>query len=238
MLDRPNPIFNKPADQSVDTVQNKKPNKDITGSGTFEKMLFSSLTPIKQEDTTVNGIVDRIINQNIQAEASKPADPFNEILKVVFKHEGHRLVKNDGGRGASRFGILESTARQYGYKGDIKNISQAEVEGIYRKMWEKSGAASLPYPMSLVHFDTYVNSPGAAKKLLEKSGGDIDTYLQLREKRYRRLAELRPERYGKYLKGWTNRINSLRASVNEHRMIASVLNTPPNPAFKIESKNT
>ncbi|HAK89764.1 MAG TPA: hypothetical protein DHV16_03340 [Nitrospiraceae bacterium] len=237
MLERPNPIFNKPVDPSEDTAQNKKANKGIAGGETFDKMLFSSLAPIKPEETTVTGIVDRIINQNIQAEARKPADAFDGIIKVVFKHEGHRLVKNDGGKGASRFGILESTARQYGYKGDIKNISQAEVEGIYRKMWEKSGAASLPYPLSLVHFDTYVNSPGAAKKLLEKSGGDIDTYLQLREKRYRRLAELRPERYGKYLKGWTNRINSLRASVNEHRMIASVLNAPPNPAFKIESKD-
>ncbi len=238
MFERLNSIFNKPIEPSEDPAQNKKSNKGITGGETFHKMLLSSLGPVKPEDTTVTGIVNQIINQNIQAEAPKHEDAFDEIIKIVFKHEGHRYVKNDGARGASRFGILESTARQYGYKGDIKNISQAEVDGIYRKMWEKSGAASLPYPLSLVHFDTYVNSPGAAKKLLEKSGGDIDAYLQLREKRYKRLAELRPERYAKYLKGWTNRINSLRASVNEHRMIASVLNTAPNPAFKIESKDT
>ena len=80
-----------------------------------------------------------------------------------------------------------------------------------------------------------MNSPGAAKKLLEKSGGNIDTYLQLREKRYKRLAELRPERYGKYLKGWTNRINNLRATVNEHRMIAGVLNTASNTWSKSSS---
>lgn len=235
MFDRLNPIFNKPLDSPGDPAQNKKSSKGITGGETFDKMLFSSLAPIKQEDTTVTGIVNQIINQNVQAEARKPEDAFNEILKIVFKHEGHGLVKNDGGRGASRFGILESTARQYGYKGDIKNISHAEVEGIYKKMWEKSGAASLPYPLSLVHFDTYVNSPGAAKKLLEKSGGNIDTYLQLREKRYKRLAELRPERYGKYLKGWTNRINNLRATVNEHRMIAGVLNTASNTWSKSSS---
>ncbi|MBF0560364.1 MAG: hypothetical protein HQL08_16480, partial [Nitrospirae bacterium] len=82
-------------------------------------------------------------------------------------------------------------------------------------------SASLPYPLSLVHFDTYVNSPAAAVKLLKKSGGNTGAYLSMRAQRYTRLAELRPERYAKYLKGWMNRVADLRniASAN------SVLNS-------------
>src|SRR5208282_5197893 len=135
---------------------------------------------------------------------------FKEILAVVLKHEGSAYVHSDGGAEASKFGILQSTARGYGYQGNIRNITRAEAEAIYKQIWDKSGAASLPYPLSLVHFDTYVNSPAAAMKLLKNSAGNTDSYLAMRAYRYTRLAELRPARYGKYLKGWINRVADLR----------------------------
>ncbi len=138
---------------------------------------------------------------------------FHDIIKVVMKHEGTAYVRKDGGRESSKMGILQSTAREYGYKGDIRNLTKSQAEAIYQKMWERSGAAKLPYPLSVVHFDTYVNSPAAANKILKKSGGDIDTYLNMREDRFIRLASARPERYGKYLNGWMNRIESLRTVV-------------------------
>lgn len=141
---------------------------------------------------------------------------FNEGLKFVLEREGSRLVRNDGGRESSKFGILQSTAARYGYKGDINNIPRSEVERIYRKLWEQSGSASLPFPLSTVHFDTYVNSPAAAEKILVKSRGDTDLYLKMRENRYARLVEMRPEQYGKYLKGWKSRIQTLRTMVAQH----------------------
>jgi len=147
-----------------------------------------------------------------------PAGDFSNIMKVVLKHEGKAYVRRDG-RESSRMGILQSTAREYGYTGDIKNISQADAEAIYKKIWDKSGAANLPYPLSVVHFDTYVNSPSAARKILKQSGGDVDTYLNLRERRFVRLAETRPDRYHKYLKGWINRVNSLRTVVAQYEKI-------------------
>jgi len=140
---------------------------------------------------------------------------FNESLRTVLKHEGTRLVKEDGGKKeSSKYGILESTAKELGYKGNIRSLTMADVETIYRKIWDKSGAGSLPYPLSVVHFDTYVNSPSMAKKILRQSGGNADKYLGLRLERYNRLAKLRPERYGKYLNGWTNRIKSLKVIAN------------------------
>ena len=141
---------------------------------------------------------------------------FQKSFDFVLRKEGTRFVKEDGGRGSSRYGILQSTARAFGYKGDIRNITEAQVEGIYRKIWERSGAAALPYPLCVVHFDSYVNNPASAKRMLESSQGDIDTYLRMREQRYVRLAKARPELYAKYLNGWKNRVNSLRAVVNEH----------------------
>jgi lysozyme family protein len=61
-----------------------------------------------------------------------------------------------------------------------------------------------------------VNSPSAADKILTKSQGNTDVYLRLREQRYARLAEIKPEQYGKYLKGWNNRIKNLRTMVAQH----------------------
>jgi hypothetical protein len=38
----------------------------------------------------------------------------------------------------------------------------------------------------------------------------------MRENRFIRLASARPERYGKYLNGWMNRIESLRSVVTAY----------------------
>jgi lysozyme family protein len=146
---------------------------------------------------------------------------FQEGLKFVLEREGTKHVREDGGRESSRYGILQSTAREYGYRGNIKDLTKADAEAIYRKLWDKSGAASLPFPLSTVHFDTYVNSPSAAEKILAKSQGNTDVYLRLREQRYARLVEIRPEQFGKYLKGWNNRIRYLRTMVAQHMHGAS-----------------
>ena len=147
---------------------------------------------------------------------------FRECLNFVLKQEGAKHVADDGGKESSRYGILQSTAKSLGYNGDIKNISKQEVEAIYRKIWDKSGAKDLPLPMSLVHFDTYVNSPAMAKRLLKKSDGNIEVYLKSREQRYTRLAEARPETFNKYLKGWKNRIASLTNAVAEYRKLENI----------------
>jgi lysozyme family protein len=135
---------------------------------------------------------------------------FRNSLGIVMKHEGNAYVKNDAMRGPAMRGILQSTAREFGFTGDIRNLSQAQAEVIYKKIWDKSGAANLPYPLSTIHFDTYVNSPSAAKRILQQSGGNVNASLAMREERYTRLATLRPERFGVYHDGWMNRIGSLR----------------------------
>ena len=168
----------------------------------FRKNLFNPTIPVPTPNFTP---------PSFQPSGEQTGSDFKSIMKVVMKHEGTAYVRKDGGKGSSRMGILQSTAKQYGYNGDIKNITKTQAEAIYKKIWDKSGAANLPYPLSVIHFDTYVNSPAAARKVLKQSGGDIDAYLQMREQRYVTLASMRPQVYGKYLKGWINRVNDLRA---------------------------
>lgn len=151
-----------------------------------------------------------------EARASDEDAYFRKCLDFVLQREGSGYVKEDAGKGASRYGILQSTARAFGYRGNIKHITRDQVEAIYRKIWDRSGAGSLPYPMSVVHFDTYVNSPAAAMKILQRTGGDIDAYLDMREKRYVRLAVGKPQLYARYLKGWKNRVDCLRTVVAQH----------------------
>jgi lysozyme family protein len=185
------------------------------GNNSFEALLEASLSQVENQVSRLDK--DPAVQSLPAIPVSSPAlikegdnSRLKEILATVLKHEGSAYVHRDGGAESSKFGILQSTAREYGYKGNIRNITKADAEAIYKKIWDKSGAASLPYPLSLVHFDTYVNSPAAATKLLKKSEGNTDSYLAMRAHRYTRLAELRPAQYGKYLKGWINRVNDLR----------------------------
>lgn len=138
---------------------------------------------------------------------------FASSLRKVLDHEGIRYVSNDAGKGEGRYGILGSTAKQFGYGGSMQDISAEQAVAIYRKLWDKSGAASLSDPLAIAHFDTYVNSPSAAARFLKQSGGDASEYLELREVRYRRLATTKPARFSKYLKGWLNRLAALRQTV-------------------------
>lgn len=215
-------------DGSQQTEQIKLPksiSKFPDRAGSFKSILNESLNvteaakqePIKEISNKPLSVPYPVI-ERADTPPQDNASKFKEIFKVVIRHEGKGFVKEDGARGASKYGILETTARAYGYKGSIKNLTLTEAEAIYRKIWDKSGSAALSYPMSLVHFDSYVNSPNAAKKFLEKSDGDIDSYIKLREQRYKRLASARPQLYAKYLKGWMNRITGLKGIVTDYAL--------------------
>jgi lysozyme family protein len=149
----------------------------------------------------------------------------NDAIHFVLNQEGSGYVARDGGNESSRYGVLHATARRLGYEGSVKNISRQDAETLYNKIWQESGAESLPRPLAIVHFDTYVNSPAAAKKLLKSSGGDPDAYLDLRSQRYKRLADTKPDRYAKYVKGWKNRIQNLRSLIAENNHSSSAMAT-------------
>jgi lysozyme family protein len=150
---------------------------------------------------------------------SKPLNQ-NDMISFVMTQEGSKYVAKDGGKESSRYGILQTTAERFGYQDNVKNMSKQEAENIYKKMWQDSGAQNLKPDLALVHFDTYVNSPSAANKMLKACDGNVDDYISMRSNRYNRLSSLRPERYGKYLKGWMNRIENLRSAVAENNNLS------------------
>jgi lysozyme family protein len=147
--------------------------------------------------------------------------PMKDVIHFILRQEGSTYVSRDGGKESSKFGILQSTARGYGFQGNIKDLTRPEAEAIYEKLWQESGAQKLPRDLAIVHFDTYINSPVAARKMLKASGGDTENYLELRAQRYTRLAEKKPERYAKYMKGWMNRVERLRSMVAQYDTTSS-----------------
>ncbi|NTU41575.1 MAG: hypothetical protein HGA78_00675 [Nitrospirales bacterium] len=194
-------------------TQTLKTGKSLGSQTLFSKMVTAAAQQLQEnsvKQVELSRATHPVVTIPPPSTESGSANNFRGILEIVLDHEGSGYVKLDGGREASKRGILQSTAREYGYKGDIRNLSRADAEAIYQKIWEKSGAADLPYPLSLIHFDTYVNSPAAARKMLRASGGNTDTYLEMRAERYQRLAELKPQRYARYLNGWMSRVGHLK----------------------------
>ncbi|HEX2966418.1 MAG TPA: glycosyl hydrolase 108 family protein [Syntrophorhabdaceae bacterium] len=190
-------------------VSNRKSSSDTDG---FIRILEKSLSVPSRG----NGVA-RQDDEKSDCVQTRADEKFKKCLSFVLEKEGVKFVVEDGtSRESSKMGILQSTARQFGYKGNVKNLNAKDAERIYRKVWEQSGAASLPFPLALVHFDSYVNNPASSMKFLQKSNGDTATYLRLREQRYVRLASAKPEMFGKYLQGWKNRIKSLQTLVASH----------------------
>ena len=188
--------INNTTDKQFSNILNKNIEK-LQKTPNDKNTALNQLSPSYTLNTTVN-----------------TKDRFEEALNFVLKHEGKHLVHRDGASGeSSMYGILQSTANENGYKGNIKDITVEDVKAIYRKIWEKSGASSLPPALSVVHFDTYVNNPAMAKKLLNRSKGDINIYLKMREQQYVNLAEKRPEVFKRYLKGWKTRVDNLRTMI-------------------------
>ena len=119
---------------------------------------------------------------------------------------------------------------------DVKAIEDAEVEAIYETgYWLPPRCDLLRRQLDLVQFDTAVNmGVGRAVRFLQAAVGcsvdgafgsltaqaaagcdlaaAISAYCAARLAYYRRLAAARPE-LGVFLKGWTNRVNALRAEV-------------------------
>lgn len=135
-----------------------------------------------------------------------PADGFESAVSWVIRKEGG-YVSNDAGRGPTKYGINSEANPGV----DIENLTPQGAKEIYReKYWKKIGADSMPPELAMVAFDAAVNhGVGKAKALLEESGNDPQKLISLREKEYRRLAEENPEKYGKHLNGWLNRLQDL-----------------------------
>lgn len=133
---------------------------------------------------------------------------FETAVGFIMKHEGRTLVRNDGGKGPSKYGILQTTLQEYDPQGliarNVTELDDAKAKQVYQKIWQRSGSDKLPYPMNIIHFDTYLHRPKTAQESMNASGGDPIKYLETRQTSLRGLRS-----YKKYGLGWERRIGGL-----------------------------
>jgi len=144
---------------------------------------------------------------------------FERAFKKVLKFEGgSKYLKDDAGKGPTKYGINQTANPDV----DIKNLTEDQAKEIYRKRyWNAIGgdalAAKNPH-LATIAFDAAVNQgPGTAKQMVAESGGEPYKLLQLRQQRYVDLKNQNPEKFGKYLGGWTERVASLQKDFEQDR---------------------
>lgn len=133
---------------------------------------------------------------------------FDEALRRTLSYEGG--YAEDAG-GPTMMGI-SSRANP-----DV-NLQRVKEDPEYRssiyreRYWNPIGADRMDPRMANVAFDTAVNlGVGRTRQLLEEAGNDPARLLQLRQQHYNDLIARDPETYGRYGRGWSNRVNDLMA---------------------------
>lgn len=149
---------------------------------------------------------------------------FEKALEFLFPSEGGYVNNKHDRGGPTNMGITQSTFNSYRkrkdlpYK-DVKNITREEAKAIYYDdYWKVSGADKISDPnMAVAMFDTAVlHGPGTAKIFYNQSNGDLNKFLEIRQKSYDKIVANDPEQKIFY-NGWNNRVNNLRNSIKNNK---------------------
>ena len=110
---------------------------------------------------------------------------------------------------------------------DVRRMSDTEMKEIYYMIFKACGADKIKDPrLAFYVFDIAVGSgPKAAKKILAKSGGNLERIEQLRRAKYQAIVKNDPTQKV-FLKGWNNRVDKCRAFIDEQYPVAE--NIQPN----------
>lgn len=166
---------------------------------------------------------------------------LDAALKFVLRWEGGFVDHPADPGGRTNKGVTQKVydgwrRRQGQPPRDVKDITNDEVHTIYASdYWVPPRCDLLGTPLGMVQFDTAVNmGVGRAVRFLQASvgcgvdgdfgpgteaavagcdaGSTVKAYCDRREAYYRSLAQQRPP-MAVFLKGWLNRLNSLRHEV-------------------------
>ncbi|ADX03007.1 glycoside hydrolase family 108 protein [Acinetobacter baumannii] len=101
---------------------------------------------------------------------------FQDALKRVLQHEGGYVSHSSDPGGETNYGITKAVARQYGYKGSMKDIPMDIVEQIYKNQyWDAMSCDNFPFSVAFQLFDAAVNHGLLnARKLLQRAVGVKD----------------------------------------------------------------
>ncbi|MBM3210811.1 hypothetical protein FJZ33_01225 [Candidatus Poribacteria bacterium] len=164
---------------------------------------------------------------------------FDLAMQFVKIWEGgYSNHPNDRG-GPTQFGITQAifnTAKQQGVISNtitsVKNLNLNDAKIIYQEMyWDEVSGDALPKDLSIALFDTAVNiGVGRSVKMLQTilnvtqdgiigpqtlsaienyNGNLVNDFLNARETGYKEIVQ-NDSSQGVFLKGWLNRVNSLR----------------------------
>lgn len=147
---------------------------------------------------------------------------FETIINYIFNSEGgFSNNKNDKG-GRTNFGITQATYNSWRKKQgllskDIKNITKDEAKQLYyEEFWIPTEASKIEdLREGYLLFDTAINSgPYEAKKLYEKSNGNIYKFLKNRKSFYDNFINKNPNQE-EFRQGWYNRLKDIENNMNE-----------------------
>lgn len=136
---------------------------------------------------------------------------FKDALDFTLQEEGG-YNPNEPDGAIAVFGINSK------YHPDFaKNPTLEGAIQIYKEQyWDcfKPKIDNMDQALAVALFDTAVNcGPGRAKEWLQKSNGDLNAFLEKRNEHYHKLAKNNPEKYGRYLNGWMNRMDHLEEKI-------------------------
>ena len=92
---------------------------------------------------------------------------FDDIIKVVLKHEGGYVNDPKDPGGETNFGIAKRSHPDV----DIKELTEDEAKDIYKEhYWDKNKVESLPEELRHIYFDMCVNQgKSRAVKILQRA---------------------------------------------------------------------
>lgn len=185
-------------------------------------------------------------------ETDDAKNKFDDALKLVLRYEGDYVNHPNDPGGATNKGITQAVYDKYRknkHKAvkDVRNINDDEINNIYfENYWLKAKCNKLPENLSIVHFDTAVNSGiKQASKFLQRSVGANDdgiigektlkkikdflseknenmiikNYLTQRRAFYKLIAERNPK-LKVFLRGWFNRLAHLETYIDSQTRLA------------------
>jgi lysozyme family protein len=162
---------------------------------------------------------------------------FDTALKYTLRFEGGLVNDPVDSGGLTNRGVTQKTYNEYHTMTgqpmrSVAHISEAEAEQVYYTLfWHGYKCNEIPYPLNIAVFDFCVNAGANGIKVLQKLVGvkadgvigaqtlkaifskDItkltSDYLDKRKSYYMGLVLRRPSQV-RFIKGWSNRVASLR----------------------------
>ena len=169
----------------------------------------SSTTPVEPAVTPQRGTLQgphTPVHPNTPMVVPRSVGSFDQAVEFTLQHEGGAQV-TDANNAQVKWGI---NAKDHPGV-DVSGLSRDDAKAIYHEQyWKAIGGDSLPDNMKLAAFDTaVVEGVTRAKQWLAESEGDPQKFLARRAAFEAELAAKDPERYGRFVKAWGNRIRDL-----------------------------